>query len=506
MYRQSRWNEPLIFEVSRKGAIGHVLPTLEKEISSEAKEALDELPKGMRRKKLNLPEVSELEVVRHFTRLSQMNYGISLGTYPLGSCTMKYNPVINEKLASLESVQTIHPLQDQRTTQGSLELLYKLEKMLCEITGMHKFSFAPAAGAQGEFLGCLMMKAYHREHGKRRKVIVPDSAHGTNPASAKMAGFEIDVVRSDETGCVDINELERIATEETAGLMLTNPNTLGIFERNIEKIVQIIHGVGGLLYYDGANLNAIMGKVRASDMGFDMVHLNAHKTFSTPHGGGGPGAGPVGVRKELEQLLPAPTVEYDSATGSYYLDYDRPKAVGKIKMFSGNFSVYVKTYAYILMMGGKGLRLAAEASVLASNYLLEKLRKFKGVTVPFDSGQPRKHEFVLSLSKLAKDTGIRASDVAKRFLDFGIHAPIIYFPLVIDEASMVEPTESETKRELDNFARIMSEIIDEAYGKPTNVLGAPYNTSVGRINEVKASHPKTLCLSWRMYKRGRRDA
>ncbi len=457
----------------------------------------------MLRKKLNLPEVSEIEVIRHFTRLSQMNYGISLGTYPLGSCTMKYNPVINEKLASLESVQNVHPLQDQRTTQGSLELLYKLEKMLCEITGMHKFSFVPAAGAQGEFLGCLMMKAYHKEDGKKRKkVIIPDSAHGTNPASAKMAGFEIDVVKSDETGCVDINELERIATEESAGLMLTNPNTLGIFERNIEKIVQIIHGIGGLLYYDGANLNAIIGKVRPSDMGFDIVHLNTHKTFSTPHGGGGPGAGPVGVKKDLKEFLPAPTVEYDSATSAYYLDYDRPKAVGKIKMFSGNFPVYVKTYAYILMMGSEGLRLAAEASVLASNYLLNKLRKLKGVTLSFDSAQPRKHEFVLSLSKLSKDTGVRASDVAKRLLDFGVHAPIIYFPLVIDEAFMVEPTESENKRELDNFAKIMSKIIDEAYNKPTNVLGAPYNTSVGRINELKASHPKSLCLSWRMYKRG----
>jgi len=503
LYRQSRWNEPLLFEFSRKGAIGHILPTLEEEISSELREALNELPEEMHRKELNLPEVSELEVVRHFTRLSQMNYGISLGAYPLGSCTMKYNPVINEKLASLESVQDVHPLQDQRTTQGSLELLYKLEKMLCEITGMHKFSFIPAAGAQGELLGCLMMKAYHKEYGKnRRRVIVPDSAHGTNPASARMAGFEVDVVKSDGTGCVDIKELEKIATKETAGLMITNPNTLGIFERNIEKIVQIIHDVGGLLYYDGANLNAIMGKVRPGDMGFDIVHLNAHKTFSTPHGGGGPGAGPVGVKKELQEFLPAPTVECDSATNSYYLDYDRPRGVGKIKMFFGNFSVYVKTYAYILLMGSEGLRLAAETSVLASNYLLKKLSEFEGVTVPFDSGQPRKHEFVLSLSKLAKDTGVKASDVAKRFLDYGIHAPIIYFPLIIDEAFMVEPTESENKRELDNFARIMSGIIDEAYNEPTNVLGAPYNTSVGRINEVKASHPKTLCLSWRTFKRG----
>jgi len=507
MYRQSRWNEPLIFEISRKGAIGHVLPTMESEIRSELKEVLNEIPKEMRRKELNLPELSELEVIRHFTRLSQMTYGVSLGTYPLGSCTMKYNPIINEKLASLDGVQNVHPLQDQRTTQGNLELLYNLEKMFCEITGMNKFSFIPAAGAHGEFLGCLIMKAYHKEHGEeRRKVIVPDSAHGTNPASVEMAGLEVIVVKSDETGCIDIKELEKIATEETAGLMITNPNTLGIFERNIEDIVRIIHGVGGLLYYDGANLNAIMGKVRPGDMGFDIVHLNVHKTFSTPHGGGGPGAGPVGVKKELEAYLPAPTVEYNSATNSYYLDFSRPKTVGKIKMFYGNFSVYVKTYAYILMMGRDGLRLAAEASVLGANYLLSKLRQLKGVDVPFDSGQPRKHEFVLSLSKLFKDTGIRASDVAKRFLDYGVHAPITYFPLIIDEALMIEPTESEPKRELDTVVKILSEIIDEAYNEPMKVLGAPHNTSVGKINQVKASHPKTLCLSWRIHKKGKDNA
>ncbi len=507
MFRQSRWNEPLVFEISREGAIGHVFPVLEDEISSRLKEALNEIPKEMRRKELSLPELSELEVVRHFTRLSQMNYSVTVGTYPLGSCTMKYNPILNERLAALENVQDVHPLQDRGITQGSLELLYKLEQMLCEITGMHKFSFIPAAGAQGEFLGCLIMKAYHKEHAEtRRKVIVPDSAHGTNPASARMAGFDVDVVKSDETGCVDIEELEKIATEETAGLMLTNPNTLGIFESKIEEIVRIIHDVDGLLYYDGANLNAIMGKTRPGDMGFDMVHLNVHKTFSTPHGGGGPGAGPVGVKRELKEYLPPPTVEYDSPTNSYYLDYDRPEAVGKIKMFYGNFSVYVKTYAYILMMGTEGLRLAAEASVLGSNYLLSRLRKLRGVTVPFDSGQPRKHEFVLSLSKLAKDTGVKAVDVAKRFLDYGVHAPITYFPLIIDEAFMIEPTESETRRELDNFAKVMSEIIDESYNEPPKVLGAPQNTSVSRINEAKASHPKTMCLSWRMYKRTNRGA
>ena len=503
MYRQSKWSEPLVFEISREGAIGHLLPTLEKEVFSELNDALNEIPKKIRRKNLELPELSELEVIRHFTRLSQMNYGVSLGAYPLGSCTMKYNPVINEKLASLESVQNVHPLQDIKTTQGNLEILFKLEKLLCEITGMDKFSFIPAAGAHGEFLGCLMMKAFHKEHGEeRRKIIVPDSAHGTNPTSVRMAGFVVDVVKSDETGCVDIRELERIANNETAGLMLTNPNTLGIFERNVEEIVQIIHNVGGLLYYDGANLNAIMGKVRPGDMDFDIVHLNVHKTFSTPHGGGGPGAGPVGAKKEFQEFLPAPTIEHNSVTDSYYLDYNRPKTVGKIKMFYGNFSVYVKTYAYILMMGAEGLRLAAEASVLGSNYMLSKLKQLKGVTVPFDLGQPRKHEFVLSLSKLTKDTNVRALDVAKRILDYGVHAPITYFPTIIDEAFMIEPTESETKRELDNFAEIMSKIIDEAYSEPMKVRKGPYNTSVKRIDEVKASHPKTMCLSWRMYKKG----
>jgi glycine dehydrogenase subunit 2 len=280
--------------------------------------------------------------------------------------------------------------------------------------------------------------------------------------------------------------------------MLTNPNTLGIFERDIEEVVRIIHDVDGLLYYDGANLNAIMGKVKPGDMGFDIVHLNVHKTFSTPHGGGGPGGGPVGVKEDLQGFLPAPTIEYDPATNLYCLDYERPKAVGKMKMFYGNFPVYVKTYAYILMMGSEGLKLAAEASVLGSNYLLKKLRQLKGVVVPFDSGQPRKHEFVLSLSKLAKETGVRALDVAKRFLDFGVYAPTTYFPLIIDEALMIEPTESEPKRELDNYANILSEILDEAYHNCTKVLEAPNNTAVGRINEAKASHPKNLCLSWRM--------
>jgi len=506
MYRQSRWIEPLIFELGRRGAVGHILPSMDKEIEDTGTAALKSIPPVLRRESLNLPECSEPEVVQHFTRLSEMNYGVSVGSYPLGSCTMKYSPLINERLASLDKVRYVHPLQDARLAQGSLEVLFKLDRMLCELTGMDKFSFTPAAGAHGEFLGCLIMRARSVEmQQERTKVIVPDSAHGTNPASAAMAGFDVEVVRSNSSGCVDVKELERLVDERTAGLMLTNPNTLGVFEREIERIVEIVHAAGGLLYYDGANLNALMGKVRPGDMGFDIVHLNCHKTFSAPHGGGGPGGGPVGVKKELEPYLPVPTVDFDEGSDRYFLNYDRPKSVGKIKMFYGNFSVYLKTYAYLLMMGGEGLRLAAEASVLGSNYLLSRLRELRGVSLPFDPDRPRKHEFVLSLSRLAKETGVRALNVAKRLLDFGIHAPTIYFPLTVDEAFMVEPTETESKRELDAFVDAMEEIVEEAYNDPQKVLGAPYNTAVSRVDEVRASHPRTICLSWRMWrKRGSR--
>ncbi|MDH5362797.1 MAG: aminomethyl-transferring glycine dehydrogenase subunit GcvPB [Aigarchaeota archaeon] len=504
MYKQSRWSEPLVFELGRRGAVGHLPPSMEKEIEDGLAAALESIPPVLRRGALNLPECSEPEVVRHFTRLSEMNYGVSVGSYPLGSCTMKYSPVINERLASLDKVKHVHPLQDESLVQGSLEVLFRLDRMLCELTGMDKFSFTPGAGAHGEFLGCLIMRAHSEEmRQKRTKVIVPDSAHGTNPASAAMAGFEVEVVKSDSSGCVDVQELERLVDEQTAGLMLTNPNTLGVFEREIERIVEIVHGAGGLLYYDGANLNALMGKVRPGDMGFDIVHLNCHKTFSTPHGGGGPGGGPVGVKEELERYLPIPTVDFDEGAGRYFLNYNRPRSVGRIKMFYGNFSVYVKTYAYLLLMGGEGLRLAAEASVLGSNYLLSKLRKLRGVSLPYDPGRPRKHEFVLSLSRLTKETGVRALNVAKRLLDFGVHAPTIYFPLTVDEAFMVEPTETESKRELDIFAGVMEKILEEAYRDPQKVLGAPYNTAVSRVDEARASHPRTICLSWRMWRKKR---
>jgi len=502
-YRQARWIEPTIFELSRPGAIGVDFPEIDEVLERELEEALDEIPEGLKRRELSLPELSELEVVRHFTRLSQMNFSVSTGMYPLGSCTMKYNPVMNEELAYDEKILNVHPLQPLETIQGCLEIMWRLEQILKEITGMSRFSLQPAAGAHGEFLGCLIIRAYHRDRGLHNKniMIVPDSAHGTNPASATMAGYEVKVVKSDKDGCVDINELEEMVDEEVAGIMLTNPNTLGVFEKNIDRIVEIIHGVDGLLYYDGANLNALLGKVRPGDMGFDIVHLNLHKTFSTPHGGGGPGSGPVGVVDKLVDYLPSPLVNYDESRGVFYLDYNRPKAVGKIKMFYGNFSVLVKAYAYLLRMGGEGLEKVAEASVLASNYLLYKVKKLKGVTLPYAPESPRKHEFVVSLSKLYRETGVTARDVAKRLLDYGFHAPTIYFPLIVEEAFMVEPTESESKRELDNFYNVLSRVIEEAYSDPGKVKSAPHNTGVGRINEVKASHPKTMTPSWRVYTR-----
>jgi len=358
----------------------------------------------------------------------------------------------------------------------------------------------PSAGALGELLGTLLMRAYHKFNGelsKRREVIVPDSAHGTNPASAAMAGFEVVVVSSDENGCVDIEALKSAVSERTAGLMLTNPNTLGIFERNIEEIAKIVHEAGGLLYYDGANLNAILGKVRPGDMGFDIVHINIHKTFGTPHGGGGPGAGPVGVSEELEKFLPVPRIAFDGER--YYLDYDKPYSIGKIRGFYGNVAVLLKAYAYILSLGAEGLEEVAEISVLNANYVAKKLAEVKGFKLPYDEKTPRKHECVFSAKKLRKETGVQALNVAKRLLDYGLHAPTMYFPLIVEEALMIEPTESYEKEELDRFIQTLKKISEEAYENPKVVLNAPTNTSVERLDEVRASHPKTMALSWRMY-------
>jgi len=503
MFKQACWDEPIILNLGRKGRRGCALPSVKEEVRKRVGDVLISLPLRLRRKTLpRLPELSEVEVVRHFTRLSQMNYGVDLGFYPLGSCTMKYNPKINELLAS--DVAEIHPYQDENTVQGILEILYTLSKWLAEITDTYEVSLQPAAGAQGEFLGALIMRAHHKFNGdieKRTELIVPDSAHGTNPASGTMSGFKIVVVPSDQNGCVDLKALKAAVSERTAGLMLTNPNTLGIFESNIAEIAETVHDNGGLLYYDGANLNAILGKVRPGDMGFDIVHINIHKTFGTPHGGGGPGAGPIGVCEELAKFLPVPCVGYDEKRRRYFLDYNRPESIGKVRGFYGNVAVLVRAYAYILSLGAEGLEEAAETSVLNANYLVKKLSQIRGFELPYAKGRPRKHECVLSAKTMFKETGVRALDVAKRILDYGMHAPTTYFPLIVDEALMIEPTESVEKEELDRFVEVMRKISDEAYNSPDLVKKAPQNVAVTRLDEVKASHPKTMTLSWRMHQK-----
>lgn len=506
MFKQANWNEPLIFELGRKGRRGYFPPKVEDEIKRTVGDVKKIIPENMQRKgKLKLPEVSEVEVARHYIRLSQMNYGVDSGLYPLGSCTMKYNPKINEFLASSPKINMLHPYQDENTVQGILEILYKLERWLAEITGTYEVCLQPAAGAHGEFLGTSLIRAYHkfnRELEKRREIIIPDSAHGTNPASAAMAGFNVVVVPSDNEGCIDIEALKEAVSERTAGLMLTNPNTLGIFERRIEEIAKIVHEAGGLLYYDGANLNAILGKARPGDMGFDIVHINIHKTFSTPHGGGGPGAGPVGVSEKLEKFLPVPRIIFDGE--KYRLDYDRPYSIGKIRSFYGNVAVLLKAYAYILSLGIEGLKEVAEVAVLNANYIAEKLRKINGLTLPYGNGKPRKHECVLSAEKLKRETGVSALNIAKRLLDYGLHAPTIYFPLIVKEALMIEPTETFEKEELDRFIDAMRRICEEAYKNPELVMNAPHNTAISKLDEVKASHPKTITLSWRMYQKRRK--
>jgi len=501
MFKQAKWNEPVVFNLGRNGRRGHVLPKVEKEIKNAVGDLKALIPDNMlRTSQLKLPELSEVEVARHFMRLSEMNYGVDSGLYPLGSCTMKYSPKINELLANLPALSMLHPCQDESTVQGALEILYRLERWLAEITGTYEVCLHPAAGAHGEFLGTLLMRAYHKMNGnceKRSEVIVPDSAHGTNPASAAMGGFNVVVVPSDKDGCIDLEALKAAVSERTAGLMLTNPNTLGIFEKNIEQIAEIVHKAGGLLYYDGANLNPILGKARPGDMGFDIVHINIHKTFSTPHGGGGPGAGPVGVSEELAKFLPVPRIVFDGER--YRLDYDRPHSIGKIRGFYGNVAVLLKAYAYILSLGFEGLKEVAEVSVLNANYLMKKLGEIRGLTLPYNSEKPRKHECVFSAKPLKNETGVSALNIAKRLLDYGLHAPTIYFPLIVDEALMIEPTETFEKEELDRFAEAMQKICEEAYAEPETVLKAPHNTAVPRLDEVKASHPRTMALSWRMY-------
>jgi len=433
------------------------------------------------RDELPLPDLGELAAVRHWTRLAQLNFSVDANFYPLGSCTMKYNPKINESLARLEGFTDIHPYQDQETLRGSLELMYNLEQLLCEITGMKRFTFQPSSGAHGELAGMLMIRKFHQIKGnKKTKVIIPDSAHGTNPATAAMCGYEVVVVPSNSQGLVDIDKLRGLVNSETAAIMLTNPNTLGLFEENILEISDIIHKVKGFLYYDGANFNPLLGVAKPSLMGFDVVHLNLHKTFAAPHGCGGPGAGAVGVVQALEDFLPAPIV--NNKAGKFYFDYNVKHSIGRMRSFYGNFSVLVKTYAYILRLGKLGLLRAAHNAVINANYIKEKL---KNCYEPAYS-KICMHEVVFSCLT-QKEKGARALDIAKRLIDFGIHPPTMYFPLIVKEALMVEPTETESKETLDYFIQAMIGINKEIDQDIDKVKNAPHTSSVKRVDEVKAA-------------------
>ncbi|HEY8772971.1 MAG TPA: aminomethyl-transferring glycine dehydrogenase subunit GcvPB [Gaiellaceae bacterium] len=435
-----------------------------------------------------LPEVAEPEIVRHFTELSTRNFGIDTGFYPLGSCTMKYNPRINERLALLPGFRDLHPLQEEDGAQGALELMWRLQEILREVCGLDAVSLQPAAGSQGELTGLMLMHAYFADRGEndaRREIVVPDTAHGTNPASVTMAGYELVGVKTDPRGNVDVEDLRGKVGPQTAGLMLTNPSTLGLFDENIEEIAAIFHGAGALMYYDGANLNAVCGISRPGDMGFDIVHINLHKTFSQPHGGGGPGGGPIAVGARLEPFLPVPAVVRDGDV--FRLDYDRPKSIGKVRAFTGPFGVFVRSYAFIRRYGPQ-LREMSEVAVLNANYLLARLKDT--YDLPFD--RLCMHEFVLSARRLKKDHGVSALDVAKRLMDFDIHPPTVYFPLIVPEALMIEPTETEPKERLDDFCEAMLTIAAEAAAQPEVLHEAPHNRSVTRLDEVKAARRMIL--------------
>ncbi|MGB6408421.1 MAG: aminomethyl-transferring glycine dehydrogenase subunit GcvPB, partial [Planococcus donghaensis] len=477
-------NQALIFELTKEGRVGYSLPTLD----VPEVDLSELLPTDLiRTEAAELPEVSELDIMRHYTALSNRNHGVDSGFYPLGSCTMKYNPKINESVARFPGFANIHPLQDEKTVQGALELMFDLQEHLKEITGMDEVTLQPAAGAHGEWTGLMMIRAYHESRGdfKRTKVIVPDSAHGTNPASATVAGFETVTVKSSDQGLVDLEDLKRVVGDDTAALMLTNPNTLGLFEEQILEMAAIIHEVGGKLYYDGANLNAVMSKARPGDMGFDVVHLNLHKTFTGPHGGGGPGSGPVGVKKDLMPYFPKPVlVKKDEA---YTFDYDRPDSIGRVKPFYGNFGINVRAYTYIRSMGPDGLKAVTEYAVLNANYMMRRLQPH--FDLPYD--RHCKHEFVLS-GRRQKKLGVRTLDMAKRLLDFGYHPPTIYFPLNVEEGMMIEPTETESKETLDAFIDAMIQIAKEVEENPEIVQNAPHTTVINRLDETKAARQPVL--------------
>lgn len=468
----------LLFEKSREGRGCAILPECDVPVVLPQE-------KDARKQPLHMPALSEPELSRHYTELAHKTRGVNDGFYPLGSCTMKYNPRVNEQIAALEGFNQIHPLQPQDTVQGCMEVMALAEKYLCEITGMDHMTLQPAAGAHGELTGLLLMKAYHTSKGNthKTKILVPDSAHGTNPASAAMAGYTVVSIPSGDDGCVDIEKLKEAAGDDIAGLMLTNPNTVGLFDKNIREITRIVHDCGGLCYYDGANLNAVMGIVRPGDMGFDIVHLNLHKTFSTPHGGGGPGAGPVGCKEELAQFLPSVLVEKDGDG----LHFTKPEhSIGEMKSFYGNFLVVVKALTYILTLGREGIPQASSNAVLNANYMMNQLKDL--YTMAYDD--ICMHEFVMSLADLKKDTGISAMDIAKGLLDNNIHPPTMYFPLIVEEALMVEPTETESRETLDEAVAVFRQLHAQAAADPEGLHHAPTRTPVTRLDEVGAArHP-----------------
>lgn len=479
----------LIFEKSKPGRTNANLPEVNLEPTSPLNKSIPE--KYIRNEKLNLPEISELDLIRHFSELAKKNFSIDTGFYPLGSCTMKYNPKINEQVSKLEDLAYLHPYQPEDQVQGALEIIYKLSEYLKDISGFDATCLQPAAGAHGELTGLLMIKKYFEKQGEenRKVVLVPDTAHGTNPATASMCGFDVVELKSNNKGQVDLESLKQSLNNNVAAIMLTNPNTLGIFEENILEISKRVHNAGGLLYYDGANLNAIMGIARPGDMGFDVCHLNLHKTFSTPHGGGGPGSGVVCCNKKLEPFLPIPVL-VKNKSGKYFWDYERKDSIGKVKGYFGNFGMFVRALAYIMANGKEGLMQVSKDAVLNANYLKEKLKDYFEVPYKIEC----MHEFVLSGIK-QKKSGVNTLAIAKRLLDYGVHAPTIYFPLVVPEAIMIEPTETESKEELDKFVEIMKNVAKEVLEHPELVKNAPHNTPVARVDEVSASRSLNLCWS-----------
>lgn len=476
-------DEALIFEKSAPGRVG-IGPAHPDVPMADPGKAIG--AKFLRKGIEGFPDLSEMDAARHYTRLSQWNFGLDSGFYPLGSCTMKYNPKINETAARLPGFSMLHPYQPEELSQGALELMHTLESYLAEITGMEAITLQPSAGAHGELCGLLMMAAYFKSGGRpRTKIIIPDTAHGTNPASSHLAGFKVVPVKTEGKGALTAEMVEAVMDEDTAGLMLTNPNTIGLFERNIKEISEVVHSKGGLVYCDGANMNAIMGLVKLGEIGVDVVQLNLHKTFSTPHGGGGPGSGPVGVGKALEPFLPGPRIKKDGA--EYSLDYNRPLSIGRMKSFYGNFSIMVRAYSYIRRMGGAGLKRAAETAILNANYIKERL---KGTYhLAFD--EPCMHEAVFS-DKIQLGSGISTMDIAKRLIDYGYHPPTVYFPLVVHGAIMIEPTETETVDTLDRFIDVMKAIAEEAKTNPQLLKDAPTKTKIRRVDETRAAREPIL--------------